>query len=280
MIPTDACQTNRGLAGRALDCRRSCGALLLDVLASPRGPAPWVTAAWVVATLTSSGVGLVLATSRSENPIGWLLLANALVLVAMGVTESYADYALLAHPGALPGGAWAVLFSDRGWPLLFLFVTAIAWVFPDGRLPSRRWRPFALAGAASCAVLMAVSFLSSSRFGGDFAQVASPLPLCPARSSGSSTRSARWGPGDAGRGGAGHGDEVPALVGERAPADEMARVCGRIDPGGRRGMPDRGRRHRGRGRCHGRLLSLWRCARSRPRSGSRSRATGSTRSIA
>jgi signal transduction histidine kinase len=94
----------------------------------------------------------------------------------MGVTESYADYALLAHPGALPGGAWAVLFSDRGWPLLFFFVTAIAWVFPDGRLPSRRWRPFALAGAASCAVLMAVSFLSSSRFGGHFAQVASPLP--------------------------------------------------------------------------------------------------------
>ena len=36
-------------------------------------------------------------------------------------------------------------------------------------------------------------------------------------------------------------DAVPALVGERAPADEVARVCGRIDPGGRRGLPDRDR---------------------------------------
>ena len=229
------------------------GALLLDVLASPHGPAPWVTAAWVVATLTSSGVGLALATSRSENPIGWLLLANALVLVAMGVTESYADYALLAHPGALPGGAWAVLFSDRGWPLLFFFVTAIAWVFPDGRLPSRRWRPFALAGAASCAVLMAVSFLSSSRFGGATSRMFEPVAALSGPVFGIIyTISALGGLATLVAGALAVRDEVPALVGERAPADEMARVCGGIDPGGRRGMPDRGRRHRGRGRRHGR----------------------------
>ena len=33
------------------------------------------------------------------------------------------------------------------WPLLFVGVTAIAWVFPDGRLPSPRWRPWALGAA-------------------------------------------------------------------------------------------------------------------------------------
>ena len=44
-------------------------------------------------------------------------------------------------PEALPGAEWAVLWSERGWPTLFICVTAIALVFPDGRLPSPRWRP-------------------------------------------------------------------------------------------------------------------------------------------
>ena len=116
-------------------------AIWLDAMASGYAASPWVGVAWGVATFASSGVGLVLATRRASNPIGWLLLGNGLVLAAMGLADAFADYAVLAHPGALPGGAWAVLFSERAWPLLFVFVTAIAWVFPDGRLPWPRWRP-------------------------------------------------------------------------------------------------------------------------------------------
>ena len=131
---------------------------------------------WGLATLASTGVGLLLATRRRENPIGWLLLANGLVLTALGLAEAYADYAVLAHPGALPGAAWAVLVSERAWPLLFAAITAIAWIFPDGRLPSPRWRRYAIAGAASYAVLLVVSLLAAERFEEPFAGQASPLP--------------------------------------------------------------------------------------------------------
>lgn len=86
---------------------------------------------------------------------------------------------MVGHPGALPGGAWAVSVSDRGWPLLFAGVTAIAWLFPNGRLPSPRWRPWALVAAASFAVLTACALLETARFGGAFAGVASPLPELP-----------------------------------------------------------------------------------------------------
>jgi signal transduction histidine kinase len=149
---------------------------VLDALATTHGVATWEIVAWVVATLGSTTVGLVLATRGRENPIGWLLIVNGLVLAAMGLAESYADYAVLERPGALPGGSWAVLYSERAWPLLFAPVTAIAWVFPDGRLPSPRWRRFALAGAASYAVLVVVSFLAAERFADEFAHVSSPLP--------------------------------------------------------------------------------------------------------
>ena len=83
---------------------------------------------------------------------------------------------MLAEPGVVPGGAWAVLYSERGWPLLFAGVTAIAWLFPDGGLPSPRWRPFALAGAVSFAAFTVLSFLSSEPYSSEVAHLASPLP--------------------------------------------------------------------------------------------------------
>jgi signal transduction histidine kinase len=156
----------------------ACG-IGLDVLAGGEGDGLWVVAAWVVATLASTGVGLVLTTHRAGNAIGWLLLANGVVFGATGLDAAYVNYAVLAEPGALPGGAWAVLFSERAWPLLLVCVTAIAWVFPDGRLPSPRWRPFALAGAASFAVLIVLSFLAAERFSDEVSHIVSPLPELP-----------------------------------------------------------------------------------------------------
>jgi len=96
--------------------------------------------------------GLALATRRAENPIGWLLLANGLVLALMMVAASYAEYAVLEQGSTLAAAQWAVLWDERGWPALFFLVIAVAFVFPDGRLPSPRWRRVATATTASFAV--------------------------------------------------------------------------------------------------------------------------------
>ena len=76
-------------------------AIVLDVLAGATGDGTWAVGAWVVATLSSTAVGLVRATPCPENRIGWLLLANGLVLTAMGVSNAYLDYAILAEPPPL-----------------------------------------------------------------------------------------------------------------------------------------------------------------------------------
>jgi len=150
--------------------------VVLNDLAGSHGEDSWTAVAWAAAALASSGVGLVLATRRAGNPIGWLLLANGLVLTVHYVATPYADYAVLAEPDTLPGGEWAVLIHERAWPTLFICVAAIALVFPDGRLPSPRWRRVAILATVSFAGLTVVSLLAAERYSEKFDHVSSPLP--------------------------------------------------------------------------------------------------------
>ena len=131
-----------------------------------------------LAVLMSSAVGVVLATRRRENPIGWLLLANGLILACSGLAENYAAYAVLDHPGTT-GGALAAVIADSIWPLLFAPLAAIAFVFPDGRLPSPRWRPIAI-GSLMCLVTMLVAMHFGPReLPAPYDAVVRPLPQLP-----------------------------------------------------------------------------------------------------
>jgi len=114
------------------------GASLLDALSSRSTEPAWLSFVFPLAVAMSTGVGLVVATRGRGTPIGWLLLANGFVLALNGLAANYAAYGLLERPGSLPGAPWAVLFDQSGWPTVFAAFTAIAFVFPDGRLPSPR----------------------------------------------------------------------------------------------------------------------------------------------
>jgi hypothetical protein len=53
-------------------------------------------------------------------------------------------YTLQTAPDALPGGPLAIWVNYWAWPLgAGLLLTFVPLLFPDGRLPSRRWRPVA-----------------------------------------------------------------------------------------------------------------------------------------
>jgi hypothetical protein len=64
----------------------------------------------MVAMVTATTVGAVLAGRRPGHPVGWLLLAVSLCLNASGVVQAYADYGLLARPGSLPAARYAGLY--------------------------------------------------------------------------------------------------------------------------------------------------------------------------
>jgi hypothetical protein len=84
-------------------------------------------------------VGLVVARRQPGNPLGWMLLALALLGVLSGVGADYAWYSYqLGHH--LPLAAVGVLLAPYWSPLLVTLPLMIL-LFPDGRLPSPRWRP-------------------------------------------------------------------------------------------------------------------------------------------
>lgn len=154
-------------------------ATVLDALSSKGLEGAWASYVFPVVIVVTAAVGVVLATRRPENPIGWLLLLDALIVSVSGLATSYAVYGLLEKPGSLPGASSVALYDQAAWPLLFAPLAAIAYVFPDGRLPSPRWRRIAV--AAFCVFLLALvlGFFAPRGLDAPYEGVASPLPALP-----------------------------------------------------------------------------------------------------
>jgi hypothetical protein len=83
-------------------------------------------------------VGLVVARRQPRNPMGWLL-AGVGTLVPLTVAGGY--YAVLVYRLGyrLPFGPVALLL-DVSWAAAFMLLPLAILLFPDGRLPSRRWQ--------------------------------------------------------------------------------------------------------------------------------------------
>jgi hypothetical protein len=96
-----------------------------------------------VVTLAFSTIGAIIVSRRPEHPIGWLFCVIGLLAGIDHLCGEYAIYALLAHPEALPAGEAAAWVRSWVWVLYIGVGMFLVLLFPDGRLPSRRWKPFA-----------------------------------------------------------------------------------------------------------------------------------------
>jgi hypothetical protein len=141
-------------AGLALTLLAACGVLLLLTR-------DWRQAVYggggTVAALACLAVGLLVAQRQPGSPIGWLLLGWALVVPVTGIALLYSVLDYRDHHDTLPFGPAALLTEPA--PFLIAVVSALAvLLFPDGRLPSRRWRPVLWIFLAAGGIYLACQF--------------------------------------------------------------------------------------------------------------------------
>jgi hypothetical protein len=108
-------------------------------------------AAFTIWGLAYASVGGLIAARRTGNVVGWLLLGGGLVFAASSLAFEYANHALAGHPGS--GGSFALWIADVPSVLALVMIPLALLLFPDGRLPDRRWRPVAWLTAAAGACL-------------------------------------------------------------------------------------------------------------------------------
>jgi signal transduction histidine kinase len=133
-------------------------------------PAAASTQAWnfpnvlsAVVNIAALGFGILLASRRPENRIGWLFLAAGVPLGLAGFGSAYGVHALVVHHASLPFGHAAAWLG--GWMgfiplgvLAFLFL-----LFPTGHLRSPRWRPVAWFVAAAFVLVTSILLFFATR---------------------------------------------------------------------------------------------------------------------
>ena len=132
----------------------------------------------VLPFLPFSVVGALIASRRPENPIGWISLTVGILWMINMVSGSYMLYGLrVASPGSVPYPA--AVGSQGEWlgpTTVLLFGTFLILLFPDGRLPSGRWRPVAWLSGVVIASNIVVTTLAPGPLS-DLRSVSNPFGL-------------------------------------------------------------------------------------------------------
>jgi signal transduction histidine kinase len=105
----------------------------------------WLLPLLTLATLTPAFIGLLVVLRQPRNVVAWILVVGSLLTVRT-VT-------------LIPSRGWALQWDRAMWPLLYAWPIAIAFVFPNGRLLSPRWRV-----PAAAAVFCFVGFVVLAMF--------------------------------------------------------------------------------------------------------------------
>ena len=122
-----------------------------------------VSQVWDTAGVVAYAVLGALIVRRAGNLVGWFMLAEGAATAVMTAGSSYAVAGLKVYPGGWPGAAAAGALAESAFVLVTSAVAAIFLIFPDGRLPSPRWRPAALAGLGLAGLTLAAFVVSTRR---------------------------------------------------------------------------------------------------------------------
>src|SRR5207248_6649841 len=94
---------------------------------------------YVLTVVLLATMGARLASRHKGNVIGWLCCGWGLIFAAEMFASAYASAVGLASPGSLlPGAAWFAWVAQM-LNIHIVLIVPVLLLFPDGRLPGRRW---------------------------------------------------------------------------------------------------------------------------------------------
>jgi hypothetical protein len=131
-----------------------------------------------VAFGTYAVVGAVLVSKRPTNLIGWIMAVVALMVAIFPAGGTYATYVMVTRgqPDALAVvGAWAG--SWYWYVLIALAVIYLPLLFPDGRLPSRRWLPVAVVPGIGTLTIVVLGALVDTLFVEGAGKIDNPIGI-------------------------------------------------------------------------------------------------------
>jgi hypothetical protein len=113
---------------------------------------------YALSALPAVLVGMVIAFKMPRNLYGWiwLVLGFSFCLEQFGI--AYVTQGVMIAPGSLPMAAEALVFAGIGWILWIGMLSFVLFLFPTGKLPSRRWRPVAWIVLAALAIALGIGW--------------------------------------------------------------------------------------------------------------------------
>lgn len=110
-----------------------------------------------------AGVGVLIVFRRPGNAIAWLCLGFALVWAINLAADTSLRFEM-SNPGFLPRPELLAVVADQVWVPGVGIVGFLLLLFPDGHLPSSRWRPLAWVLLGAMALSMTYGVLRPGRF--------------------------------------------------------------------------------------------------------------------
>ncbi len=135
----------------------------------------WGGLAFAFAALAFGTVGALVSLRLPDNRVGWVFCVIGVAVATGDLGYQYADQALFRASLGLPAGDVAAWCQNLTIPPCFGLIAIALMLFPDGRLPSRRWRPGAVIALTGSAFVIVGYALRPGRVDPPFGSVSNPV---------------------------------------------------------------------------------------------------------
>src|SRR6266511_6389640 len=157
------------------------GGIVISIVAKTDQSDPFSYFVAPIAVMGFASVGTLIVSRRQGNRIGWLLCWVAFAFAFSGLGGVFARYALDEAVRPLPAATLSAWVNRVGAPAVVFSLPLLFLLFPDGRVPSRRWRPLLWTLVAAFLVNIIGFALTPGPLSGGFTEiktrVSNPLGL-------------------------------------------------------------------------------------------------------